>query len=304
MQWEINGSKGSLCVRHGAAERAAGLPRRRRPRARCSRPCSSPRPTIPSWSYWWPPGHIVGWGDTFLHEVAHLLGAIGGDHEVGPYGATFEDGYRASEVCDALHPLERIRATRGDRLPQPARRLSGAARARPEPAQRRWRSAQVVCRGRRSDRGSVRNEGDIPVTRRPVLPEWSGEKLIYVSPRATLNKLGYRSLSERGDVRDAEVELFAALDAACRAPGRRACGAAVRRAGLRSRRARGSRRSRASSAPTWSGSRASIPSTSTTASTTRTSSRSSSRSRWTTKARSSRCRGRSRTSSISVSTRR
>jgi predicted dehydrogenase len=32
----------------------------------------------------------------------HLLTAIAEDREVGPYGATFEDGYRAVEVCDAI----------------------------------------------------------------------------------------------------------------------------------------------------------------------------------------------------------
>ena len=51
---------------------------------------------------WWPPGHIVGWGDTFTYEYLHLLGAIAGEHELGPVGATFEDGYRAAEVCDAI----------------------------------------------------------------------------------------------------------------------------------------------------------------------------------------------------------
>ncbi|HVS84729.1 MAG TPA: Gfo/Idh/MocA family oxidoreductase [Gaiellaceae bacterium] len=56
----------------------------------------------PFWQYWWPPGHIVGWGDTFVHELHHFLGAIAGEHEVAPYGATFEDGYRAAEICDAI----------------------------------------------------------------------------------------------------------------------------------------------------------------------------------------------------------
>ena len=56
----------------------------------------------PFWEHWWPPGHIVGWGDTFVHELHHFLAAIAADGEVGPHGATFEDGYRAAEVCDAL----------------------------------------------------------------------------------------------------------------------------------------------------------------------------------------------------------
>jgi predicted dehydrogenase len=56
----------------------------------------------PFWEHWWPPGHIIGWGDTFVHELHHFLGAIAGEHDVGPHGATFEDGYRAAEVCDAI----------------------------------------------------------------------------------------------------------------------------------------------------------------------------------------------------------
>jgi len=31
-----------------------------------------------------------------------MLGAIKNDTDVAPYGATFEDGYRAAEVCDAI----------------------------------------------------------------------------------------------------------------------------------------------------------------------------------------------------------
>jgi predicted dehydrogenase len=59
-------------------------------------------PDHPFMGFWWPPGHIVGWGETFTHEVRHLLGAIAGEHGVAPHGATFEDGYRCAEVCDAF----------------------------------------------------------------------------------------------------------------------------------------------------------------------------------------------------------
>jgi predicted dehydrogenase len=56
----------------------------------------------PFWEHWWPPGHIVGWGDTFVHELHHFLAAVAEDTDVAPHGATFEDGYRAAEVCDAI----------------------------------------------------------------------------------------------------------------------------------------------------------------------------------------------------------
>ena len=59
-------------------------------------------PDHPYLKYWWPPGHILGWEHTFVHELHHFLTAIREDVDVAPHGATFEDGYRAAEVCDAI----------------------------------------------------------------------------------------------------------------------------------------------------------------------------------------------------------
>ena len=64
MQWEINGSKGSLWFDMERLQRAPGLPRRRRPGARCEDRLVS-EADHPFIDYWWPPGHIIGWGDTF-----------------------------------------------------------------------------------------------------------------------------------------------------------------------------------------------------------------------------------------------
>jgi predicted dehydrogenase len=51
---------------------------------------------------WWPQGHIIGWEHTFVHEITHLLDCIVNDKDVKPYGATFDDGYRAAVICDAI----------------------------------------------------------------------------------------------------------------------------------------------------------------------------------------------------------
>jgi predicted dehydrogenase len=59
-------------------------------------------PHHPFMAHWWPPGHIIGWEHTFVHELSHLLGAIRDGRSVRPHGADFEDGYRAAEVCDAI----------------------------------------------------------------------------------------------------------------------------------------------------------------------------------------------------------
>jgi predicted dehydrogenase len=67
-------------------------------------------PFHPFWENWWPQGHMIGWEHTFVHEIAHLLDAIMNDKPVGPYGATFEDGYKNAVICDAI--LESARTER------------------------------------------------------------------------------------------------------------------------------------------------------------------------------------------------
>ena len=101
LQWEINGSKGSLAF---DMERLNELQvfRDDGDRARGFKTVLVSEGNHPFWEHWWPPGHIIGWGETFVHELHHLLRAIADDTDVAPYGATFEDGYRAAEVCDAI----------------------------------------------------------------------------------------------------------------------------------------------------------------------------------------------------------
>ena len=100
-QWEINGSQGSLAF---DMERLNELQvfRADGDRARGFKTVLVSETNHPFWEHWWPPGHIIGWGDTFVHELHHVLRAIADDTDVAPYGATFEDGYRAAEVCDAI----------------------------------------------------------------------------------------------------------------------------------------------------------------------------------------------------------
>jgi predicted dehydrogenase len=48
---------------------------------------------------WWPPGHIIGWEHTFIHEIHDLLVAIAEDRPVTP---DFQDGLRCQQVLDAV----------------------------------------------------------------------------------------------------------------------------------------------------------------------------------------------------------
>jgi predicted dehydrogenase len=56
--------------------------------------------------FWWDAGiqgsHPIGWIECFVHQMHHLLSAIAGETAVAPLAATFEDGYRTAEICDAM----------------------------------------------------------------------------------------------------------------------------------------------------------------------------------------------------------
>lgn len=60
-------------------------------------------PGHPFMELWWPaPGHAIGWGESFVHELRHFLAAVASKSPVRPHGADFEDGYRCAVVCDAI----------------------------------------------------------------------------------------------------------------------------------------------------------------------------------------------------------
>ena len=59
-------------------------------------------PEHPFAELWWPPGHGIGWADSFTLELRHFLGAVAGTWPLAPHGATFFDGLRCAEACEAV----------------------------------------------------------------------------------------------------------------------------------------------------------------------------------------------------------
>ena len=149
-QWEINGSEGSL---YFDMERMNELQvfRDDGDRARGFRTVLVTEADHPFMEHWWPPGHIVGWGDTFVHEAHHLLQAIA------------ERRRRRALRRDVRGRLPRVGDRRRDRpLERERARARRSSSERSEPAGRLRRS-QARCSRTRSatDSSSSVEPGDV-----------------------------------------------------------------------------------------------------------------------------------------------
>jgi predicted dehydrogenase len=56
-------------------------------------------PTDPYMAAWWPPGHVIGWEHTFVHELRDFVEGIAAGHPVHP---TFADALQVQRVLDAV----------------------------------------------------------------------------------------------------------------------------------------------------------------------------------------------------------
>ena len=101
--WEINGAKGSLRFNlERLNELEVYLVGQPRPDAAGFERVLVTEPEHPFLSQWWPRGHVLGWEHTFVHELQHFLACVVTGRPVSPEGATFEDGYRAALVSEAI----------------------------------------------------------------------------------------------------------------------------------------------------------------------------------------------------------
>jgi len=56
-------------------------------------------PDDPYVDHWWPPGHVIGWEHTFIHEDYEFLSAVANGEEYAP---NFQDGLAVQHVLDAI----------------------------------------------------------------------------------------------------------------------------------------------------------------------------------------------------------
>jgi predicted dehydrogenase len=61
------------------------------------------QPEHPFLADWWPPGHVLGWEHSFVHEWRDFLESVLEERAVPERQASFEDGYRAAVLSEAIH---------------------------------------------------------------------------------------------------------------------------------------------------------------------------------------------------------
>ena len=104
---EVNGSAGSLAFNLERLNELEFLDGTEDPAVGGVRRILVTEPTHPYMSAWWPPGHTLGWADTFTHEVKDVVEAAGAGTDPLP---SFEDGLQVQLVLDAV---QRSAADRG-----------------------------------------------------------------------------------------------------------------------------------------------------------------------------------------------
>jgi predicted dehydrogenase len=96
--FEIYGSKGSLCFNLERMNELQFFSRDDAPDSQGFRTILVTEATHPYISSWWPPGHIIGYEHTFVHQAADFIRAVYDRADMEP---SFYDGLRCMQVLDA-----------------------------------------------------------------------------------------------------------------------------------------------------------------------------------------------------------
>lgn len=106
IQWEINGSKGSLYFDFEDMNRLKYYNGTDRPEVSGFKDIIVTDSSHPYCANWWPGGHIIGYEHTFIHAMVDFLHAVKKGKSVHP---TFRDGYTNQVVLDAISRSARTR---------------------------------------------------------------------------------------------------------------------------------------------------------------------------------------------------
>jgi predicted dehydrogenase len=97
--FEINGSKGSLAFNFEEMNKLQYQSRADESHVQGFRTIIATEGEHPFAGVWWPPGHIIGYGETFVNEIFVLMDAIAKDKMPSP---DFTDGVKCQAVLEAV----------------------------------------------------------------------------------------------------------------------------------------------------------------------------------------------------------
>jgi predicted dehydrogenase len=98
-RFEINGDKGAIRFNVERLNELEYFSRQDADGLQGWRTINVTEGTHPYAEGWWPAGHIIGWGETFVHQVVNLMGAIARDEMPSP---NFVDGLKCQQVLEAI----------------------------------------------------------------------------------------------------------------------------------------------------------------------------------------------------------
>jgi predicted dehydrogenase len=99
LRLEIFGSNGSLVFNLERMNELQFFSRKDEPSGQGFRTILVTENEHPYIHKWWPPGHIIGWEHTFIHEIGDFLSAVAENKKIKP---DFYDGYQCQLVLDAV----------------------------------------------------------------------------------------------------------------------------------------------------------------------------------------------------------
>lgn len=97
--FEINGSKGSIAFNFQDMNKLLYFSREDESHVQGFRTILATESEHKYAGAWWPPGHIIGYGETFVNEVYELMQAIAEDRQPSP---DFTDGVKCQAVLEAV----------------------------------------------------------------------------------------------------------------------------------------------------------------------------------------------------------
>lgn len=103
LEWEINGSKGSL--RFNLEEPnylEVYLADSLHPMVSGFTRVNATLPGHPFMENWWPAGHNIGWEHGHINLIQYMLECVNANKKAGPYGADFTDGFKAAAIVDSI----------------------------------------------------------------------------------------------------------------------------------------------------------------------------------------------------------